>query len=259
VKAVHAGRPVPTGAEWLRQFAPADSGAPRLVCLPHAGGSASFYLPMARALSPAVRVLAVQYPGRLDRRSEPPVEDVRELARHVMGVLASDTDDTGLAFFGHSMGALVAYEATLLGEGGHGPVPDGVFVSAARAPHLVRIAPTLLGTDSALLEEVLFLGGTSPEVLRDPDLRDLVLPALRADYRALHRYTAAPGTLVGRPVVAMVGDTDPRVTADEAAAWSRHTTGPFSLKVLSGDHFYLTSRLDQVAEAIRASFPGGWT
>ncbi|MFI0479611.1 thioesterase II family protein [Actinomadura sp. 9N215] len=255
-----SGGAVATGAEWLRQFAPAAGGAPTLVCLPHAGGSAAFFAPLARALSPALRVLAVQYPGRLDRRDEPPVEDVRELARRIAGALAADAAGAGggpLAFFGHSMGALVAYETALLGERGHGPVPDRLFVSAARAPHLARVEDAVVRADRSLLDEVLFLGGTSPAVLTDPDLRALILPALRADYRALRGYTAAPGTAVGCPVVALTGDDDPRVAVAEARAWREHTPGPFELRVLPGDHFYLIPRLHEVADAVRADFPGG--
>lgn len=243
------------GGEWLRQYAPAEDGAPCLVCLPHAGGSASFYLPLAKALTPAVRVLAVQYPGRLDRRGEPAVEDLRGLARRVVDVLSAGLG--AFAFFGHSMGALVAYEATRLAERGRGPVPEKLFVSAARAPHLVRTDPGILRDDGSLLDEVSFLGGTSPDVLRDPDLRELVLPGLRADYRALRGYGVAARVPVGRPVAALVGDRDPRVGVDEAAAWRDYTTGSFSLEVLGGGHFYLTSQFELVADVVRASLTGG--
>ncbi|WP_182879928.1 MULTISPECIES: thioesterase II family protein [unclassified Microbispora] len=237
--------------DWLREFAPAAPGAPRLVVFPHAGGSAGFFIPLARALAPQVRVLAVQYPGRLDRRREPPVEDVRELARRVADVLAREPDDGPLAFFGHSMGSLVAFEAALLGERGAGAAPERLFVSGGRAPALTRVDPVILRNDAALLEEALFLGGTSRQVLESADLRELVLPPLRADYRALRSYLPDPGARVRCPVTALVGDRDPRVTVDQAARWRDHTDGGFRLTVLPGGHFYLTPRLEDVAAAVR--------
>jgi hypothetical protein len=87
---------------WLRRFRPAGSTGNRLICFPHAGGSAAFFLPVARALAPAVNVLAVQYPGRQDRRAEPCIDNIPALADHVSRVLAGLLDRP-LALFGHSL------------------------------------------------------------------------------------------------------------------------------------------------------------
>src|SRR6059058_3650797 len=97
---------------WLRRFGPVLDSGVRLICFPHAGGSASAYVPLARALAPEVEVLAVQYPGRQDRRHEPPIEDVNRLADLAADVLPTDSARP-YALFGHSMGALVAYETAL--------------------------------------------------------------------------------------------------------------------------------------------------
>ncbi|MFE0777754.1 thioesterase II family protein, partial [Streptomyces sp. NPDC058861] len=194
-------------ADWLRQYAPADAGAPCLVLFPHAGGSAGFFTPLARALAPAVRVLAVQYPGRLERRAHPPAGDVRELARHALAAVAEAVAGTPagdgtapLVLFGHSMGSLVAFEAALLAERGHGPAPAALLASGGRAPDLTRVDPAILRSDDSLVEEVLLLGGTDRAVLDDPDLRELILPALRADYRALQSYVPDPAARVRCPV-----------------------------------------------------------
>ncbi|MEO3810449.1 alpha/beta fold hydrolase [Sphaerisporangium sp. B11E5] len=241
----------PVRSDWLRQFVPAAAGAPCLVVFPHAGGSAGFFTPLAHALAPAVRVLAVQYPGRLDRRPEPAVEDVRALARAAMEAIAEEPVTARLAFFGHSMGALVAFEAALLGERGSGTAPDLLLASGARAPHLTRVNPAILGDDRALIEEVLFLGGTSRQALEDEDLLDLVLPPLRSDYRALRAYLPEPGARVRCPITALLGDHDPRVGLAEADRWRDHTHGRFRLLTFPGDHFYLTPRRHEVADAVR--------
>ncbi|MFE9602525.1 thioesterase II family protein [Streptomyces hokutonensis] len=247
-------------SDWLRQYAPAAHGAPFLVVFPHAGGSAAFFAPLARALSPAVRVLVVQYPGRLERRGEPAVRDIRQLARHTAEAVAEATrGEAGgppggvpTAYFGHSMGSLVAFETALLGERGQGPVPGALFASGGRAPVLTHVDADILRSDDSLIEEVMRLGGTSRAVLSDPDLRELTLPALWADYRALHAYVPDPAARVGCPVHVLIGDRDALVPIADAQRWKDHTSGPFRLTVLPGDHFYLTSRLADVADSVRA-------
>ncbi|GAA2585645.1 alpha/beta fold hydrolase [Actinomadura fulvescens] len=248
-----AGPAVSIRSDWLRQGFPADAGAPTVVCFPHAGGSAGFFAPLAEALAPAVRVLAVQYPGRLDRRGEPPLEDLRELARRTAAAIAEDGPGIApLAFFGHSMGSLVAYEAALLGERGLGHTPDVLFVSGGRTPGSSRVDPAVLRSDESLIETVLRLGGTSRALLESADLRELVMPALRADYRALRAYTAVPGTRIGCPIIALAGSDDPVANPVEVARWRDHTAGRFRFRVFPGDHFYLTPRLADVADAVRA-------
>lgn len=107
--------------EWFRLFSSAPDAAVRLLCLPHAGGSASFYFPVAQALSPSVEVLAVQYPGRQDRRMEPLIDDIHTLADRITEELSAYRDKP-LALFGHSMGAVLGFEvAQRLEERGTGP------------------------------------------------------------------------------------------------------------------------------------------
>ncbi|MCD0451594.1 alpha/beta fold hydrolase [Actinocorallia sp. API 0066] len=239
----------PVRGDWLRVFAATRADAPRLVCLPHAGGSASFFAPLARALAPRVRVLAVQYPGRLDRRREPAVADVRELAALVADAVNAEPGPPPAALFGHSMGALVAFEAVRSGR----LAPGRIFASAARSPDRTRVDPSIVLDDDALIGEVLDLGGTTPELRTDPALRALVLPALRGDYRALHSYTPEPGARVDCPVTVLTGDRDPLVPVRDALGWRDSTTGAFDFTVLQGDHFYLTPRLTDVADAVRAA------
>jgi len=233
-------------SDWLRQAAPADPGAPTVVFFPHAGGSAGFFAPFARALAPRVRALAVQYPGRLDRRREPCARDLRELAARIADALQGEPRPAAL--FGHSMGAIVAFETLRTGRVRAG----ALLASGSRAPSLTRVDAALLHDDAALLERVLGLGGTQERLAHDEALRELVLPPLRADFQALSAYTPRPGDTVDCPVTALVGDRDPLVPVADARRWSDHTTGPFDLKVLPGDHFYLTPRLAEVAEAVRA-------
>ncbi|MGC4807526.1 thioesterase II family protein [Micromonospora sp. DT233] len=236
-------------AQWVRRFHPASAGARRLVCLPHAGGSASFYFPVSRALSPAVEVLAIQYPGRQDRGHEPCVESVPELARRVFAALRPWLDEP-LAIFGHSLGASVGFELARLMEAEHGTPAAHLFASGRRAPSVARHETVHLLDDEGLLADVRRLSGALSAVLDDAELLRAVLPAIRSDYRAAETYEYVPGPRLTCPVTVFTGDADPRTTVDEAKAWERHTTGPFDLQVLPGGHFFLTEHQPAVLRTV---------
>ncbi|MFF3869776.1 thioesterase II family protein [Micromonospora sp. NPDC001898] len=232
---------------WVRRFHPAPSGTRRLVCLPHAGGSASFYFPVSRSLSPSLEVLAIQYPGRQDRRQEKCIDDIHELAREVHSVLRPWLDEP-VAIFGHSMGASVGFELARLIEQDGGSAAH-LFASGRRAPSCPRDETVHLLGDEGLLADVRKLSGTNAAILGDQELLRAALPAIRSDYRAAETYAYRPGPPLSCPITAFTGDNDPKTTVDEARAWSTHTTGQFDLKVYPGGHFFLA---DQQAAVLRA-------
>ncbi|MEU3457150.1 alpha/beta fold hydrolase [Micromonospora sp. NPDC006766] len=236
---------------WLRSYHPTDVAPIRLVCLPHAGGSAGYYFPVSRALSPHVEVLAVQYPGRQDRRHEPGIGSLQELARDVYEQLRYP-DERPLALFGHSMGASVAYEvARLLEE--DGIVPAHLFVSGRRAPSQHRDERVHLQNDAGLVAEMHRLDGTAGGLLDDPDVLRMVLGVIRNDYRAAETYRWQPGPRLHCPITALTGDRDPKVNLVEAASWRDHTEAAFRLSVFDGGHFYLNSHQADVLDTIRTA------
>ncbi|MET7936406.1 alpha/beta fold hydrolase [Streptomyces sp. NPDC005322] len=239
----------PTGTSlWIRQFHPAPTAATRLVCLPHAGGSASFYFPVSKSLAPEVDVLAVQYPGRQDRRHEKCIETIPELADALLPELLPYSDRP-LALFGHSMGASLAFEVALRLEL-KGVVPAVVFVSGRRAPSRHRDETVHLRDDDGLIAEMKSLSGTDSQVLGDEEILRMVLPAIRSDYKAAETYRPTAGPRLAAPIHAYVGDNDPRATVEEARAWGEHTTGDFDLRIYPGGHFYLNDQAPHVIAAI---------
>ncbi|WP_245790618.1 thioesterase II family protein [Streptomyces monashensis] len=216
------------------------------MCLPHAGGASSFYFPLSRALPPTVDVLAVQYPGRQDRRHEPSIDSLPELADRIFEVIRH-LDDRPLALFGHSMGAAVAYEIALRMQDAGLPAPVRFFASGRRAPSRDRHEGLDLASDAQLMAEVRKLGGPHAAMLADPEFMDMIMPAIRSDYRAVARYRCEPGRSLECPVTILTGDSDPRVSIDEATAWEEHTTGRTELQVFPGGHFFLADESARVS------------
>jgi pyochelin biosynthesis protein PchC len=241
--------------DWIRRFNPVPDAGVRLVCFPHAGGSASGYFGMAKSFASDVEVLAVQYPGRQDRRRENCVESIPEMAERALAALTGWMDRP-TAFFGHSMGAVVAFEVARLMQTRSGDTPAHLFVSGRRAPSRFREGKIHLYDDVALTEELRRAGGTDARFLNDPELRDSILPVVRSDYGAVERYRYAAGSPLSCPITALVGDSDSQTTIDEASAWSEQSTGEFRLRVFTGGHFYLDRQLTAVVRAISDTLTG---
>ncbi|WP_091610910.1 thioesterase II family protein [Amycolatopsis saalfeldensis] len=242
-----------TSSRWIRRFHPAGDARVRLVCLPHAGGSATAYFPLSRAAAAAgldAEVVAVQYPGRQDRRAEPCYDDVGDLADSIADDLAP-WSDRPLALFGHSMGATVGYEVARRLET-RGTELLGLFASACRAPSRHRVEYVHQRDDDGLIAALKELSGTDTAVLGDDELLRMVLPAVRGDYTAVETYRHREGPELACPIEVLVGDADPVTTLAEADAWRAHTTGGCALEVFPGGHFYLNARLEAVLATVAA-------
>ncbi|WP_190200590.1 alpha/beta fold hydrolase [Streptomyces djakartensis] len=233
---------------WLRRYRPSTAPVARLACFPHAGGSASAFLPLIRELPQEIEVLAVQYPGRQDRRAEPLVDSIEQLAAPLADVLQAQTGPP-LVLFGHSMGATVAYEvARILEQRGAGPA--ALVVSGRRAPTVNTVSAVHLYDDDRLIEELRSLDGTDSSLLSDPELLELVLPAIRNDYRAVGHYVHRPGTPLACPLTVLTGADDPNVSAAEAAAWSQVAAADPHVHTWPGGHFFLFERPAEVSAAV---------
>ncbi|GII95395.1 thioesterase II family protein [Sinosporangium siamense] len=228
---------------WFRSFHTSTAGDDlRIVCFPHAGGSATYYRPLSAVLSPYAEVVAVQYPGRQDRFHEP-IPGIGELADRIAGAMRAEGPRRRV-FFGHSMGAVVAYEvARRLG-------PAAVFASGRRGPSVGRPETVHLLDDAGVIAHLRSLGGTEAVLLDDPDLRELVFPAVRGDYRAVAEHRPGERGRLDCPLIVMTGDADPLTGVADAEAWREVAGGGFEVRVFPGGHFYLAEAWREVAGAM---------
>lgn len=235
-------------APWVKRFpGHGGSGDGAVVVFPHAGGAAAAYRTFAIALAGnGVDVLLLQYPQRADRLSHPAPATLEQLAEDLFA--AGDWSAVSpLRLFGHCMGANVAFEFARVAER-RGVEVRELWASAGQAPCTVADSLPVPSADPELLADMVDLGGTDPRLLEDEDFVDLLLMAVRADYRAFNRYSCERGTRIAADIHAVGGNSDHRISDDQLQAWHFHTTGAFTTSTFDGGHFYLHDHVEVLAE-----------
>jgi medium-chain acyl-[acyl-carrier-protein] hydrolase len=236
---------------WVVRARESHAAPLRLFCFPYAGGAANVFHQWSSLLPPSIEVCAVQPPGRGSRLLEEPFTDLVELVRAAAGALLPYMDRP-FALFGHSMGALVAFELARLlrREWLRGPLC--LFVGGRCAPQIPETRPPLHALpEPQLLKELELMNGTPEEVLAHPDLMKLMLPLLRGDFSVAETYRYTDEPPLDCPITAFGGLGDVGVSRQGLEAWEAQTRVAFSLHMLAGDHFFLhtaeRSLLDVVA------------
>jgi len=226
---------------WFRTSQPKPQARLRLFCFPYAGGAASIYRTWPQHLPADVEVCAVQLPGRENRIQEQPFSDMGELVAALLANLLPYLDKP-FALFGHSMGALIAYEVAQALQRAGSPQPSQIFVSGRRAPTLPERDPPLHGqpTDDALLLAIQQRYNNLPAILlQDAELKALYAPLLRADFTLVERYQPSSLAPLACPISAFGGDADPFASEAELQGWHSLIASRFALQLFAGAHFYL--------------------
>jgi len=226
----------------------------RLFCFSYAGGGPSAYRLWAAGLPPGLELCAVQLPGREARYREPAYTRIEAAVAALLPALRPHLD-LPFAFFGHSMGAVVASELTAALAASGGPVPQHLFLSARRAPGIPDPDAPISGlSDAAFVAELnRRYGGIPAEVMQDEELMSLLLPSLRADIGALENYVAAPQMRISVPLSVFGGGDDLRVRLAHLEAWRQVATDEFRLRIFVGDHFYINPRRAEVLAEVSAT------
>jgi medium-chain acyl-[acyl-carrier-protein] hydrolase len=213
----------------------------RLFCLPYAGGGSGIFRNWPEAVESWIDPVPVQLPGRDARLMEKAFRDVRTLVEPLAEGLIPYMDQP-FALFGHSLGALIAFELCKHLRANGGPAPVRLFVSAYQSPQLPRRGKTLHRmTDFEFMEELRELQGTPEAVLRDRELMQLLLPIIRADFEMHETYAYQPSAPLDCPVSAFGGMQDSHITETDLCAWRDMTTSSFSFKMFPGDHFFVNT------------------
>jgi len=225
----------------LRRISGGGPGTLRLFCFPHAGGGATAFKGWTEGLPRSVIVSPMHAPKR------------DNMADHVAALAAACEPYLGdpFAFFGHSMGAVVAFELARCLRRRNQPLPRLLIVSGARAPQFRRgHVPPPEPSESEFIAELRRLEGTPEEVLNNSGLLRMILPALRADAAIYRGYVYAEEPPLDCPIRAYGGAQDPNVRRDHLEAWSEQTTASFELRLFPGGHFFLQTGREAFLEAL---------
>ncbi len=218
----------------------------RLFCFPYAGGGTSAFREWPEKILPEVEVYLVELPGRGRRIRENLETKINPLVQNLAGAIAPYLDKP-FVFFGHSMGALIAFELTRLLRARFNMLPEMLFVSGRGAPHVPdKQEPFHILPDDLFLEKLKELNGTPQEVLENEELMQLMLPILRADFTLCETYFYDPQEPLSCPITVFGGLEDHSVEHSALKEWQKHTQDEFSLHLLAGDHFFIYSSKDQL-------------
>ena len=230
---------LPAVSNWFLCQKSASQAALRLFCFPYAGGSASIFRGWAASLPPSVEVCAVQLPGRGSRLMEPAITRIPGLIKAIAPAILPYLDKP-FAFFGHSMGTIISLELARYLRTKSGVEPVQLFVSGGRAPQIQSTEPPSYNLPEAeFLDELRRLNGTPAEILEHPELMDLMLPVLRADFELVQTYVYRERKPLACPITAFGGSLDKEVGVRRLQAWRAQTTAGFSWKMIPGDHFFI--------------------
>jgi medium-chain acyl-[acyl-carrier-protein] hydrolase len=236
---------------WIVRPRPNPGAAIRMFCFPYAGVGVSVYRTWPAALASSIEFVAMQPPGREGRWGEKPFQRLDALVASAADALLPHLT-TPFVFFGHSLGALVGFEvARKLRRDGR-PQPLHLFASAHRAPHLPNPHPEIrMLSDADFVDQLCKrYGGIPQTVLDNPDLLELMLPCLRADFSVFETYTYSEEPPLACRITAYGGTRDRRVSEPEVRAWERQTTGGFRCEMFSGEHFFIQDGRDAVLASI---------
>lgn len=227
-----------SGSPALIRYQSRSDLKPQLFCFPFAGGSAAAYRDWSVALGAHTDVVAVEYPGRGVRRQEKPLKRIGDIVSSLLPELVSEIEGP-FAFFGHSMGGLVAYALSkaLLHEGRQ---PFCVFISGCRPPSIKRREPNLHELpDTEFVEELRKLEGTPEELLLNEELMRIAFPVLRADFEAVATYSDSVDQTLACRVFVYGGIEDQSVGVDELEQWRGVTQQECVVRLLPGRHFFI--------------------
>lgn len=241
-----------TRSRWLARSGEKAKASIRVFCFPYAGGTTHTYRSWQGLLPESIDVAPVQLPGRGQRLSEPPFQRLPELVEVLAHELVPHLNKP-FAFFGHSMGALISFELARWLRKNHKTMPAHLFLSGRRAPQLSELEePTWDLPEREFVERVRQLNGTTQDVLDHPELMQLMIPLLRADFAVCETYRYQVGPPLECPVTVFGGFDDVEVRYEHLEPWREQTVSAFRLHMFQGDHFFVQTAQAEMVQIVAA-------
>ena len=236
--------------DWLLPLRVNRAAKFRLLCFPYAGGGPTIFRAWPDLILPDVEVWAAQPPGREGRINETPASSITPVIEGLLQAMAA-LNDRPFAFFGHSMGALLAFELSHALRRAQKKEPFYLFVSGAGAPHMPRRRADLHHLEQdAFVEGLRRMNGVPKDVLENKDLFAVFAPTLRADLTLCETYAPSSDEPLKVPISAIGGLEDADVLREDLEAWKKHTRLHFQVRMLPGDHFFIDARRPETVEAV---------
>lgn len=241
---------------WFAYVKPRRTAQLRLFCLPFAGGSAAIFRNWADVLPGFVEVCPIQFPGRGTRLSEAPFISMQSLVDAIEPSISANLDKP-FAFFGHSMGATISFELIHKLRSERGLEPAHFFASGRQAPQIPDTDPITFNLPRLeFIQELHRLEGTPREILDHPELLELILPVLRADFELIQTYEYVAKPRLKCPITALGGIADKDVEREQLDAWREQSSGPFRMRLFPGNHFFLQTEERSVLQIIAEQLHG---
>jgi medium-chain acyl-[acyl-carrier-protein] hydrolase len=246
-------------SRWIPLLARAQPGALPLFCLPHAGAGTSAFRTWPVGL-PGLAVLPIQPPGRESRLAEAPYERMGPLVAELAGIILGIAGYRPYAVYGHSLGALVAFETLREIRRRGGTEAVHLFVSGCVAPQDSRDDGPSIATAprAALVWKLRELGGTPEWLLSDPTVLEMILPAVRADLSVKESYEYHPEPPLEVPVTVIASTRDPQAPRELQERWRDQTTAAFRVHTLAGGHFAVFEQAATTHQHLAAAL-AGWS
>jgi medium-chain acyl-[acyl-carrier-protein] hydrolase len=237
-------------SRWFQRLSPHSAPILRVFCFPYAGGSAQIFHEWQRHLPPEIDLCLVHLPGRGNRMTEPAFTQIKPLLETLANEIRPEVNGR-FAFYGHSMGALISFELTRELRRRNLALPSHLFVSGRRAPSIPDPDPITFNLPQReFMAEVQKLNGTPKEFFDHPEMRELFLPLLRADFEIVETYQYIQEMPLSCPIAVYGGTEDGHVPVETLSAWQKETTAECKVKVLPGDHFFIRSHKTEFLAAL---------
>lgn len=235
---------------WIHCPYPNPAAKLRLFCFPYAGGGTLAFHSWPSLLPAEIELCAIKLPGREARLREAPYARLIPLVKILAETLTPYLDKP-FAFYGHSMGAVIGFELIRQLRRQNAPTPTHLFVSGRNAPHMPDLFPPLHHLpDDEFLQKVQERYNSIPAVVwQNPELMQLFLPTLRADFTILETYPYKEERPLDTAISAFGGEQDRETNQEGLAGWQDLTVNGFRLNMLPGDHFFIQAERESLLQA----------